>query len=258
MSDTGAPLYLPKMALDGERLPQAKYNEAMEMLNAFFGGLAGGSLVAYWTLEQASGTRADSVGANNLSDNNTVTGNPGKVGNACQFTAANSEYLSIPSTPALSMGDIDFTIAGWVYLDTLGVARTVFAKASTDAIFEYGLTVQASNQMVFYVTANGTTVVTIANTSVTLAASTWYFFVAWHDSTANTINLQVNNGTIASTAHTTGIFNGGHTFRLGAIGAAALDLWNGRLDETGIWKRVLTATQRSSLYNGGTGRTYPF
>lgn len=33
MPDTGAPLFLPKMALDGERLPSAKFNEAMEILN---------------------------------------------------------------------------------------------------------------------------------------------------------------------------------------------------------------------------------
>lgn len=33
MPDTGAPLSLPLMALDGERLPSAKFNEAMQILN---------------------------------------------------------------------------------------------------------------------------------------------------------------------------------------------------------------------------------
>ena len=38
------------------------------------------SIVAYWKLEEASGSRADVVGGNTLTDNNTVTGNPGKLG----------------------------------------------------------------------------------------------------------------------------------------------------------------------------------
>ena len=32
----------------------------------------------------------------------------------------------------------------------------------------------------------------------------------------------------------------------------------GRIDEVGFWKRVLTSAERSLLYNGGVGLTYPF
>ena len=32
----------------------------------------------------------------------------------------------------------------------------------------------------------------------------------------------------------------------------------GRIDEVGFWKRVLTSSERSLLYNGGVGLTYPF
>lgn len=257
MATTGDPLNLPLMALDGERLPSAKFNEAMRILNGYFQGLTA-DLVAYWPLSEASGTRADVVGNNNLTDNATVTGAVGKLGNASQFTAANSEYLSIADNSDLSMGDIDFTIAGWIYLDTLGADRGVISKWATAPNSEYLVQVLASNQLRFQVSNNGTAATGITNTSVTLAATTWYFFVAWHDSVANTVNLQVNNGTIASTAHTTGVFNGASELRIGSVQSAG-QYWNGRIDDTGLWKgRVLTAAQRTNLYNGGAGLAYPF
>lgn len=33
---------------------------------------------------------------------------------------------------------------------------------------------------------------------------------------------------------------------------------DGRLDGIGIWKRVLTAQERTELYHGGVGLQYPF
>src|SRR3990167_8248201 len=76
------------------------------------------SLMAYFKLDEASGTRVDSKSTNDLTDNNTVTQAVGKVANAAQFTSANSEYLSIGDTLDLSTGDIDFTISGWMYPDS--------------------------------------------------------------------------------------------------------------------------------------------
>ena len=55
------------------------------------------NLVAWWTLDETSGTRFDCVGSNDLADNNTVTSDPGKVNVAAEFTLATEEFLSIPS-----------------------------------------------------------------------------------------------------------------------------------------------------------------
>src|SRR5690348_11404000 len=68
------------------------------------------SLVGYWKLDEASGSRADSAGANTLTDNNTVAGLAGLISNAGDFERDNSESLSIADNAALSMGDIDFTL----------------------------------------------------------------------------------------------------------------------------------------------------
>lgn len=260
MPDTGAPLYLELMALDGERLPSAKFNQNMRIINNLLfasGSTLYTSLQAFWKLDEASGTRADEWGGNDLTDNNTVTGAVGKIGNACQFTAANSEYLSIADNASLSMGDFDFTLAGWVYLDSLGVIRWAAAKYTTGTTQEYGINVDTANQMNFFVSNNGTAFTNVVNTSVTLTTATWYFICAWHDATANTINLSVNNGTAASAAHTTGVWNGAASFVLGAR-AAGTEPWNGRLDAWGVWKKVLTAGERTTLYNAGSGLETPF
>jgi hypothetical protein len=212
------------------------------------------SLVAHWKLEEASGVRADSHGANHLSDNNSTGQAAGKLGNAAHFAAANEESLAIADNAALSMGDIDFTLAGWVYFDTLG-AGGLAAKWGPGPAFEYMVYFDGTN-LRFYVSANGSASVSIAN-SQSISAATWYFFVAWHDAVANTISLSVNNNTAASLSHSAGVFDGSAAFSLGRNedGLAWLD---GRLDSISIWKRLLTAAERTQVYNSGNGRDYPF
>ena len=80
--------------------------------------------------------------------------------------------------------------------------------------------------------------------------------IAWHDATADTVNISINNGSTVSAAYTFGSANGSSAFELGRRTGGASYL-NGALDEMGIWKRVLTAAERTRLYNNGAGVTYP-
>jgi hypothetical protein len=212
------------------------------------------NLVAHWQLEEASSTRFDSHGSNHLTDNNTVGQAAGKLGNAASFVASNEESLSIADNAALSMADIDFTIAGWVYFDMLDFCG-VAGKWEAGPQLEYLVYYDGSN-LRFCVSANGSTPTSIAN-SQTISATTWYFFVGWHDSVANTINISVNNNTPASLSHSTGVFDGTAPFELGRNDEGASWL-NGRLDSVSIWKRVLTSAERTQLYNSGNGLDYPF
>lgn len=216
-------------------------------------------LVAYWKLEEASGARLDSAGANSLTDNNTVTQNPGKRGNAAQFTKANSEYLSIASNSALQMGTgVRCSIAGWIYADAdMTAQHFIFTKDDTVNNREYGLYVLTNNPA-FYASSDGTVSGLLAvNSAVTISVSTWYFVVGWYDGI--NLSIQVNNGAIATAAYTGNIFGGTATALIGAVSTGTPSLyWGGRIDELGIWKRVLTAQERAYLYSTGNGRTYPF
>ncbi|MEK7164079.1 MAG: LamG domain-containing protein, partial [Patescibacteria group bacterium] len=221
------------------------------------------SLTAYWKLDETSGTRADSKGSNTLTDNATVTYAPGRLSNAGQFTAANSEYLSITDNADLSTGDIDFTVGGWVYMDSTAAYAAISKYKPGTNQREYIINFDATNKLRFFVSSNGTDY-TILNSTTSISTGTWVFVVAWHDATANTINIQVNNGTVDSSAYSSGVYDGTAAFQIGGYdGASGADFWNGKIDEVAFWKRTLTADERARLYQdgldlhgAGSGRIY--
>lgn len=231
------------------------------------------SLIAYWKLDEASGTRLDELtgcggSGCDLTDNNTVTQNTGKLTNAGQFTAANSEYLNIADQADLSMGDIDFTVAAWVYIDNLSADRAVLGKGTPGAtrLLEYYVKYfQSTNRFTFWVgrgfggSVQGTDYqVVSADNLGAPSTGTWYFIVAWHDATANTISIQVNNGTANSASWSNGSHDSTGELTVGTLPNSHAQYMDGRIDGAAVWKRVLTSTERGWLYNSGNGCDYPF
>ena len=225
-------------------------------------GNLGNGLAAYWKLDEASGTRSDSAASSHLTDNNTVTVNAGKRGNAAQFTRTNSEFLSIADNPSVSTGDIDFTIAAWGYLDSKNALMVMVHKGSTTGSdLEYGLRYDSTaDRFQFLVSPAGNDIVSVnADSLGSPSIGTWYYLVGWHDSVNNTINIQeVTNGTVDSLSYTTGLADRGGVFYVGRKGDGSVfaRFWDGRIDEVGLWKRVLTDQERADLYNSGNGNTY--
>lgn len=218
-------------------------------------------LISWWPLDEASGARADSHGSNDLTDNNTVGQAVGKVGNAADFVAANSEYLSRADNASLSAGDVDVSWGLWVYLDDKTAARTVLAKFLVtgnhrEYWIQYNLDTDRFQFVVSSDGGSGTIVTLEADNLGSPSINTWYFIVAWHDAAGNTLNIQVNNGTVDSVAHTLGIYDGTASFVLGRIGDASANYHDGRLDEVFMYKKVLSADERTWLYNDGDGRSY--
>lgn len=218
------------------------------------------SIVAYWKLDEESGTRNDSVGTSHLTDNGTVTSVAGKSNLAASFLAANQEYLSVDDNAALSMGDIDFTITGWFKLGTTGLVDIVgkynnYGTANREYSIYHN---NSGGKLTFVVSSNGTTAATVvANNFGTLSVDTWYFFAAVHDSVNNQIRLSVNAGTADVYAYSGGVLNGNSPFIIGALPAASRYA-TGAIDEIGVWKRALTSQEISDLYNSGNGLAYPF
>ncbi len=216
------------------------------------------SLVAYWKLDEGSGPRNDSLSTNHLTDNNTVTQQTGRLNYAAQFTAANSEYLNIADNAALSSGNVDLTITSWVYLDSKPTYGFIASKWGNSGTGEYDLYYSgaAVDRFIAGWSTNGTASASdSANSFGPASIGVWTFVVMWHDATANTLNIQVNNGVVDFVAASGG-HDGPTDFQLGAYLGG--NNWNGRIDEVGIWKRVLTANERTALWNNGEGCTYPF
>lgn len=70
------------------------------------------------------------------------------------------------------------------------------------------------------------------------------------------MSLQINNLTPSTTAHSGGGFSSSTAdLNIGATNQGIFNL-DGRLSQWSIWNRVLTATERSQLYNNGNGVTW--
>jgi len=216
-------------------------------------------LVSFWSLEEASGTRDDAHSTNDLADTNSVGVAAGKVDNAADFEEGSAQYLSIADNAALSMGDIDFTIVAWVNAESFpGGDRSIVAKGDgTDG--EYYLQYRTTSTRFRFVahggTGFGTTNAVTANNLGAPSPATWYFIVAWHDATANEVGIQVNDGTADTAAATGGAIDDGGAFHLGAYPAFGQH-WDGLIDQVGVYKKVLSAGEKTALYNSNNGLSY--
>jgi hypothetical protein len=215
-------------------------------------------LISYWELEESSGTRHDSHGTNHLTDNNTVTSARGKVGIAAQFARASSQSLTIDDNASLSVGDIDYTVAAWAYMTSTPTAHTkVAGKGTGSGSLVWGLQWRAGGHFRFEACqATGLACANVvADSFGTTSLGTWYFIVAWHDATANTLNIQVNNGNVDSLSYLSGGYDDTGPFNIGGDSAFG-EFWDGLIDQVGFWKRVLTSSERTQLYNNGNGMSY--
>lgn len=184
---------------------------------------------------------------------------------AADFNGTN-QYLSHVTNSDLETGDVDFTFAGWVYLDTIAAPQVVLAKwsAVTSSQREYRIWFNDSNQKFTFSVWNfaGPNFADVdANSGSAIAAGQWYFVRGWHDSVNNQIGIQVNLATAVTTSYSSGITANSVEFRFGAQSDIPAYL-NGRLQRWGFWKSaggsggVLTNTQHTSLFNSGSSKEY--
>lgn len=204
------------------------------------------ALLAFYELEEASGTRQDASGnGRHLTDNNTVTMVPGRVGNAAQLTAANSEFLS--RTNDLLTGS-EWTVSLHLRLDTLAARRGVLSIGNTPLDGTPRILLQANNaDLVLYAEGSGNRIVT----GTVLVVSTWYHVVLTRDSARN-VRGYVNGVERLNTNLAAPAGNAANFY----LGSGFSTYHDGQLDQVGIWARVLTAAEATWLYNGGAGRSY--
>lgn len=233
-------------------------------------------LVSWWSMDEASGTRADSVTgtAYNLTDGSGTTldmpANRARINQAADFDPGTSDYLvggSAGSDYTPQTGS--FTVMTWVSFDDIDadngeVVVGVFGTASqlSWAIRSYNAANQASGfQCVqFEVTSDGSTQV-IAAPATTLANDndTWYLVICEYDATNSQITCTVNQGTPATTAFTGPVFNAAVPLTVGAsYGAGSgANFQNCQVDETAFWTRLLTDEEKGWLWTNGAGMGYP-
>lgn len=207
----------------------------------------------FWTLDEASGTRADSVGSQTL----TLTGAPGSSaavnGNGAVFSTGN--YMAAANNAALQTGNIDFTIACRIFAPTIGANITIAAKGNNSSLatMEWGLILLASGVLDFDIwQASAAQSLNASNMGV-IQASKWYDVIAWVDKTAGTMNIEVN-GVLNSVAKTKTPAASTGNFTVGAYQSGAQVFTSGIIDDLTFSKSVWTAAERKAWRR----KTYPF
>lgn len=161
----------------------------------------------------------------------------------------------------------NFAVDGWIDEIRLskGVARysgnfTIPAFPFAVKDYEYWLFINTDNVVTFRVSSSGTTQngQVRASSLGAVNTSTWYRVIAWHSDSSH-IGLDVNLS-VNTAPYTSNVRIGSAPFVLGALSdglaGSATKYFNGRIDETGIWKRGPSAANRVDLYNAGVGNTY--
>lgn len=214
------------------------------------------NLVEWWNLSETSGNRVGSYAGTILTSINGVGNGAGVNGTiAAEFVAASSQELLTSSTSSLQMGDIDFSMCGWIYLISNNYG-SILNKWET-GIHEYILYYDPTITSFRFILDNGGTVDNVPSTTFGAATlNTWYFVYGEYDAATDLMKISVNGGALDSNSHAGGAQAAGASLSIGRLDASGYP--NSRVQRAGIWKRKLTSTEIATLYNGGNGISYPF
>jgi len=226
---------------------------------AFRGG-AGikAGLVAWYDLEEASGTRSDAhTNGLDLTENGTsIDSTTGKVGDAAEKIVINTDSLYHADDALLDITG-DMTIAGWMNFTSVSDNFAMFSKWTGSGNQRSYMVYKGSSSTVvnFIISTDGTNATYFTLSSGSLSVDTWYFvtakFVAGGTSTLYINNSSVDSGTAPSSIH-----SGSSRVEMFSFNTGGVTTRQGLIDSVGVWDRALDASEITTLYNSGNGVAY--
>jgi len=217
------------------------------------------SLQAYWAFEQAAQPWLDSTGNNHPLVNTSffpATSTAGKIALGAELKSGTT-LSRFSNDINLVRSNGEFTLVGWGRIDTSLLAASLLNVFMLNAV-----TVQL--QRASLIASGGNFALDLAgeltevvNTTVPWVLGQTYFLAMWFDRGTNKFNVQIDNGAVFSSSGTWTPSASIASSRVAFSGPFATGLAYGMVDEAGLWNGALTTAQRSSLYNGGAGKTWP-
>ena len=216
-------------------------------------------LLAYWTLDESSGNALDASG-NNYSGTpagGVTHGATGKIGNAYDFEFDDLGYLNFGNTLGSLFETQDLSVSFWINVESQSGNHGIIGTWNGEnAWWIY----TASGTITAALNWGGSNYLTTSNSAISTGA--WHHIVFTVDRDGYTklyIDGAVQNSSIDISAGAGSNLHTTNQFDIGTWGDQYTGTcFDGIIDEVGIWTRVLSATDVSTLNNSGNGKTYPF
>ena len=216
-------------------------------------------LVAVWC-EGATPQEDQYTNGLTLTNNNTVAAVAGKVGTAGDFEEGSSESLSRADEALLSTGDVSWTEAAWIKMESYPGSANVYISSKgtgiADAIERVLLFRGTGAEERFRIYIADFAVGVAATTFGLPALATWYYLQAQHDAANNLLRIRVNDGAWDAVA-TGGVAptDGAAALYLGAYGnnGSPLFFWDGLINQFAFWKALKSDAELNAIYNSGNG-----
>lgn len=211
-------------------------------------------LVSLWLLNNV----------NDAADGNHLTNSGGVTFGAQGANLSGANQLSVADNSSFHVHfRQSFTVAARVRLGSKAASQAIISKADGASANEYLLAYVSAadgfDKFRFNLYPGGNTVAGVtASTPATPATATDYLVVGWYDALANTVNIQVDGGTVYSAAATLTSHPYTAAFAVGALMTSTPSLrLNGSVRFAALWSKVLTGEERTELFENQTALTYP-
>lgn len=225
-------------------------------------------LVGFWPLNEELGGDAVDLHVNNLTLSEYRMGMlPVTVETGMVYPISRGYNNTIQArhvrsdSNIVSTGDVDFTVAAWVYLTGNAGGYIISKYRTTSGYKEFYLRYENFSRKFEFAISSGSLVSVVRSAVVNLG--TWYLVIGWHDSAQSQIGIQVNEEAATIAGDTVNPKDTISGLAIGGIDINAIgSFFEGRIGPAMFWKSaaglggLLTSAQRKALFNGGNGLTY--
>ena len=231
-------------------------------------GTLGSGLEMYWAFEEGDGAvRVDATTTGQLTDNNTVVQTTGKIGNAASTSRVAGSYFSNPDNASTSFtGSLSMNV--WLKpgaVPATSESEGLIGKGNGDRAYyyAYGFSNCAGSNFELYVAldpdGSGPTPGQHCHALGTspISSASWTMITIVYDTGVDDTEYFVDGTSVETdTGVPASIFDGTSALLVGGNAVFNTHVFDGGMDEMGLWSRPLSGTEVTALWNSGDGLAF--
>lgn len=242
-----APLQANQSILSSQPVPASEPEEEGDPI----GDALRAAAVAYWKLNETSGTREDSKGNNDLTELNEVTG----VDGAASFNHIES-HLRVPNNTNMSFGHVSHAILFEIEFSELPIQddHGILTQKENDVAWEYFIGISDYDPGVYFVCYGQFDDADTSNLDA-LEVDTPYFVIFEYDAENDKVRFFVNNQAATEYDFSTPREAVGDMFSFGFESLNGADSFRGLIKNAWAMLGNTNPQQRTYLWNDGDVRS---